>query len=314
MTAGIAMGVLLSLLSFAQRMNRSFVQHRYKASARPSRRNYPAAVESRLAPLRESIIIFELGGALFFGSGDLLVDEADALRADCRCLVLDLHRVSAIDESGAMALQTTVLRARLRGIRVELAGLANGSAPALALRSFAPALPCWPDADRAVEAAERLLLGGTDLAAMVEVPLTESSLLAGMDAEQVAVVTAHLQVQHLGAGEALFAEGELGDRLYVVSQGSVSMISLPDKNGRTQRYLSVSPGMMFGETSMLDGGGRTAAAVADSPTVVHVLTLAALNEIGRTHPEVAIPLYRNVALHLSQRLRSAAAAWRTSAG
>jgi hypothetical protein len=65
---------------------------------------------------------------------------------------------------------------------------------------------------------------------------------------------------------------------------------------------------------MLDGGGRTAAAVADSPTVVHVLTLAALNEIGRTHPEVAIPLYRNVALHLSQRLRSAAAAWRTSAG
>jgi SulP family sulfate permease len=149
---------------------------------------------------------------------------------------------------------------------------------------------------------------------MVEVPLTESSLLAGMDAEQVAVVTAHLQVQHLGAGEALFAVGELGDRLYVVSQGSVSMISLPDKNGRTQRYLSVSPGMMFGETSMLDGGGRTAAAVADSPTVVHVLTLAALNEIGRTHPEVAIPLYRNVALHLSQRLRSAAAAWRTSAG
>jgi CRP-like cAMP-binding protein len=145
------------------------------------------------------------------------------------------------------------------------------------------------------------------------VPLAESSLLRGLDAAQVAVVTAHLQAQHLAAGEVLFTEGEPADRLYVVSQGSVSVLSLPDKNGRTQRYLSVSPGMMLGETAMLDGGGRTAGAVADAPTVVYALTLAALDEIGRTHPEVAIRLHRNVALHLSQRLRGAAAAWRASA-
>jgi glutaminase len=205
------------------------------------------------------------------------------------------------------------MRAGLRGIRVKLAGLAAGSAPALALHSFAPTLPHWPDADRAIEAAEHRLLGGTDVAAMVEVPLAESSLLRGLDAAQVAVVTAHLQARHLAAGEVLFTEGEPADRLYVVSQGSVSVLSLPDKNGRTQRYLSVSPGMMLGETAMLDGGGRTAGAVADAPTVVYALTLAALDEIGRMHPEVAIRLHRNVALHLSQRLRGAAAAWRASA-
>ena len=71
--------------------------------------------------------------------------------------------------------------------------------------------------------------------------------------------------------------------------------------------------MMLGETAMLDGGGRTAGAVADAPTVVHALTLSALDEIGRTHPEVSIRIHRNIALHLSQRLRGAAQAWRASA-
>ena len=312
MAAGIGMGVLLSLMSFASRMNRSLVHDRYLATARPSRRMYPAPVEARLRPLRERIVVFELDGALFFGSSDRLLDEADTLGADCRCLVLDLRRVGAIDESGAVALQQMVARLKARDIRVDLAGMVEGDAAAQALRSFGLHLPNWPDADRGIEAAEHRLLGDDDVRAMAEVPLAESSLLAGLDAAQVAAVAARLRPQNLEAGEVLFAEGEPGDRLYVVSKGSVSIFSLPDKHGRTQRYLSVSPGMMLGETAMLDGGGRTAGAVADAPTLVHALTLHALDDLGRKHPAAAIRLHRNVALHLSQRLRGAAGAWRSS--
>lgn len=312
--AGVGLGVLLSLAAFAARMNRSLVHDRYLASARPSRRIYPAPVEVRLGPLREGIVVFELDGALFFGSGDKLLDEADRLGAHCRCLVLDLRRVSAIDESGAMALQQMVARLKERAIPVDLAGLVEGSSTAQALRSFGLHLPQWPDADRATEAAEHRLLAEAgsegDVRSMAEVPLAESSLLAGLDAAQVAVVAAQLQARHLEPGDRLFAEGEPGDRLYVVGKGSISILSSPDKHGSTQRYLSVSPGMMIGETAMLDGGGRTAGAVADAPTVVYALTLDALNQIGRTHPAVAVQLHRNLALHLSQRLRSAAGAWR----
>ena len=317
MPAGIGLGVLLSLLTFAWRMNRSLVHDRYRASARPSRRIYPALVEARLRPLREGIVVFELDGALFFGSGDRLLDEVDALDTGCCWLVLDLRRAGAIDESGAVALQTAVARAARRGIRVELAGLAEGSAPAQALRSFAPALPHWPDADRAIEAAELHLLGQGegegDVRAMAEVRLAEASLMAGLDAAQVAVVVACLLPRHLEAGEVLFNEGEPGDRLYVLSRGSVSILSRPDRAGRTQRYLSISPGMMIGETAMLDGGGRTASAVADTPTEAHALSLDTLDALSRSHPEVAVRLYRNVALHLSQRLRGAAGAWQANA-
>jgi MFS superfamily sulfate permease-like transporter len=309
MPAGIGLGVLLSLVAFALRMNRPPVHERYTASARPSRRIYPTLIEARLRPLRESITVFEIEGALFFGSGDGLLDAVDTLDASCRCLVVDLRRVATIDESGAVALQSAVVRAGRRAIRVELAGLAEGSAPALALCAFAPALPHWPDADRAIEAAEHHLLGDAEVRSMAEVPLAAASLLAGLDAAQVDVVVAHLQHRHLETGEMLFAEGEPGDRLFVVSRGSVSVLSTADRHGRTQRYLSVSPGMMIGEMAMLDGGGRSAGVVADAPTDVHALTLDALDALGSSHPSLAIRLHRNLALHLSQRLRGAAGAW-----
>lgn len=317
MPAGVAVGVLLSLVTFAWRMNRSLVHLRYSASARPSRRIYPAAVEATLRPLREGIVVFELDGALFFGSGDRLHDEADALDASCRCLVLDLRRVHTIDESGAVALQGTVLRAARRGIRVELAGLLQGSAPAQALGSFTASMTHWPDADRAIEAAERHLLaqagGSGDATAMTELPLAASSLMQGLDTAQCALVEAQMQPLQLQPGEALFAEGDPGDRLFVLTRGSVSILSRPDAQGHAQRYLSVSPGMMIGEAAMLDGAGRTAAAVADAPTEVRALTQQALDSLSRSHPELTTRLYRNMALHLSQRLRGATVAWHASA-
>lgn len=197
MPAGVGLRVLLSLAAFALRMNRPLVYDRYLGTTRPSRRIYPAPVEARLRSLREGIVVFEIEGALFFGSSDQLLDEADTLGTSCRCVVLDLSRLAAIDESGAVALQSTVARAGLRGIRVELAGLADGSSLALALRVFGSALPHWPDADCAIEAAEHYLLGDTDVRAMAEVPLADASLLAGLDTSQVAAVLACLQHRRL---------------------------------------------------------------------------------------------------------------------
>jgi CRP-like cAMP-binding protein len=71
--------------------------------------------------------------------------------------------------------------------------------------------------------------------------------------------------------------------------------------------------MCFGETALLDGGGRTADAVADVPSIVHELTKASLTELQRSEPELAARLYFNLAQHLSERLRSASAAWRRAA-
>jgi SulP family sulfate permease len=70
--------------------------------------------------------------------------------------------------------------------------------------------------------------------------------------------------------------------------------------------------MMLGETAMLDGGGRSGEAVAVASTEVHALDDQTLSRLREEDPLLYAQVYRNVALHLSQRLRAAAWAWRAS--
>ncbi|MCW5636611.1 MAG: SLC26A/SulP transporter family protein [Rubrivivax sp.] len=344
--AAVGAGVLLSMLIFVRAMNRSLVRLRYTAAEIPSRRVYPVALEERLAQLRPRIAVIELEGALFFGNVDRLAQEAwlaaheGALRAapvpgatppaaahEVRSappgfLVLDLRRVSTVDASGAVGLAQ--LRARLarEGTTMLLAGVTPDNRHGRALQAqgvlqadghAADGAP-WPlhaDTDHAIEAAELALLQAAqaDLATLA-VPPEGNMLLDGVAAERVAQLVPRLVPRRLAAGERLFAQGDPGRSLFLLAEGSVSVLD----HDRGQRFVSFSPGMCFGETAVLDGGGRTADALADVPSTVYELPVGLLHELQHDEPELAAQIYRNLALHLSLRLRDAAGAWRLAAG
>lgn len=306
-TAGVALGVLLSMLVFIARMNRSLLRSRLTAEARPSRRAYPLPVEQQLQPLRRHIEVWELEGALFFGNGDRLVAMGDTLDGSVRALVLDLRRLTSIDETGALALSTLGGHLQRRSVLVLAAGLAHGSAPERALQAYGVNLQCLPDADRAIEAAERHLLGPSAESTLGASPLDSCALLAGLSPQQIDDVRALMTEQRLASGETLFRQGDPADGLYVLTLGSISVIGRDGES--TQRFLSISPGMMLGETAMLDGGGRSADAVADTVAVVHHLSQQDLQALERTQPAITSRLHANIALHLSTRLRAASAAW-----
>ena len=306
-TAGVAMGVLLSMVVFIARMNRSLLRSRLTAEARPSRRAYPEPLEQHLKPLRRHIEVWELEGALFFGNADRLVALGDELPPSARALVLDLRRITSIDETGAMALATLGQHLQKRSILVLVAGLAKGSSPERALLAYDLTLHRLPDADRAIEAAEQLVLGPVADTTLSARPLEECSLLAGLTPDEMAQVQARMTEKRLYAGEVLFRQGDPADGLYVLSLGSVSVIGRDGDS--TQRFLSISPGMMLGETAMLDGGGRSADAVADTFAVLHHLSQQDLKALEQAHPAVASRLHANIAVHLSVRLRAASAAW-----
>ncbi len=325
--AGVAAGVLLSMLVFIRSVNRSLLRDRFGADQRPSRRIYRPEQEAALSGVRQRVAVFELEGALFFGSTARLTNECDTLASNCRCLVLDLRRTSTIDESGAMALQQLSVRLKQRGIMMLMAGVVAENRHGQSLRAFGcfrdePRDDWWPDADRAIEAAERLLLAEAGVThPQAGVPLTECALLRGLDAAQCAVVLEWLQEIRLGAGELLFSEGDPGDGLYVLTEGSISIVAAGAVGAtgatgviRGQRFVSFSPGMMFGETAMLDGSGRTADAVADTAAVVHSLNKLAFERLSAADPKLGQRLALNIATHLAERLRSAASAWRASAG
>ncbi len=317
--AAVAAGALLSMMLFIRSMNRSLVRSRYTGNALPSRRIYAAADEARLGTLRARATVLELEGALFFGSADRIAELSDELDASCHTLVLDFRRVSLIDASGAVVLQQLSRRLDERGMALLMAGVSADNRHGRVLAQFVgrrfAADHGVPDIDQAMERAELALLAQDGHQPLREtVPIEQASLMDGLDAAQRARLAACMQTRRLAAGECLFHQGDPGDRLYVITSGSIDVLSapVPGSTALRQRYVSLSPGMMLGETAMLDGGGRSGEAVAVGDTEVHALDAATLLRLREQDPLLYAQVYRNVALHLSQRLRAAAWAWRAS--
>ena len=204
--AGVAAGVLLSMLIFINSMNRSLLRGRFTALERPSRRIYGPAQEQLLMQARRRITVLELEGALFFGSAERLAVETRQIGADCRFLVLDMRRVSTIDESGAFLLEEIAQRLAQRGASLLMAGVTGNNAHGRRLRAFGcfrgtPRPDWWPDADQAIEAAEQQLLLETGLdGVQVSLDLSETSLLRGLDPAQLVQMRQMMRPQALTAG------------------------------------------------------------------------------------------------------------------
>jgi MFS superfamily sulfate permease-like transporter len=310
--AGVLLGVLCSMLLFIRSMNRSLVRARFTAAERPSRRMHAFDDERLLQTLRRRVTLLELEGALFFGSAEKLLSEIESLPSDCAGLVLDLRRVTAIDASGSVVLAQCARRLARHGVPLLLAGVSaqdriGRSLLALSGRGRIEARDWHPDADHAVEALELRLLAAIERPARADsVPLADSDLCRGLDDAARAALQRRLARRRLAAGEVLFRLGDPADRMYVLCSGSVTLRGAPPADGGPRpRFAVLSPGTMFGETALLDGGGRSGEAVADTPSELVELSGADLAALRAEAPEVAAAVMTNIARHLSGRLRTA---------
>ena len=75
--------------------------------------------------------------------------------------------------------------------------------------------------------------------------------------------------------------------------GEVSvMVALAD--GRLKRLSTLSAGMTFGELAIVDRTARSADVRADKPVECYVLSAAALERLGDTHPTIKVVLLQNM--------------------
>ena len=64
--------------------------------------------------------------------------------------------------------------------------------------------------------------------------------------------------------------------------------------GGRRRLATISPGMMFGELTVIDRSPRTADVHADTAVECLVLKAVDFDALGESHPAVAIALMRNL--------------------
>jgi len=119
--------------------------------------------------------------------------------------------------------------------------------------------------------------------------LAEVPLFSLLDDDERATLAAMVMVKRFDKGETIFAYGDPGEAVFVVHRGSVQ-VYVENTEGDKIILAENPPGELFGEISLLDGGARTATAVAVDETECLVLDRARLLELITKHPHAAMDL------------------------
>jgi len=310
LVAAVITGLILSMGLFLAVMNRSLIRSVTTGASRGSRRVYPPEQASLLRVEGHRIKVIEIDGAIFFGTADRLAFEAMRAATGAQFLILDLRRVTMIDASGALMMHKLTRLAREQGVELLLAHISATSKLGRALLSAGVFTQrhhadWFDDADRALEWAEhRLLEQARAWDADHELAIGEFALLKGLSAVELDFMKPYLDRQLFPARAALYHEGQLGDRLYLLARGAVSIVAEdPQAEGKHRRVVTLAPGVIFGESAMIEGGTRSVTAIAESEVVTYSLSRSNLEAIYLRDPD----LYRRISLnmlgHLSGLLR-----------
>lgn len=311
--AGMITGLILSLVLFVAAMNRSLIRSVHTGATRGSRRVYPPDQADLLRVEGHRIKLIELDGAIFFGTADRLATETMRAAEGAQYLILDLRRITMIDASGALMLQKLKRLLREQGVTLLLAHISADSRLGRAIQGAGAFTerhhPDWfDDADRALEWAERQLLEqaqATDTDQELEIGAF--ALLQGLDPSELAFMKPYLDRQLFPARAALYREGQQGDRLYLLARGAVSIVAEdPDAQGRHRRVVTLAPGVIFGESAMIEGAARSVTAIAESEVVTYSLSRGSLESIRARDPDLYRRLLLNMLGHISGLLRMTA--------
>ena len=88
----------------------------------------------------------------------------------------------------------------------------------------------------------------------------------GLTEEALKIFSASMEVKRFKAGERLITRGEKGDRLYVIQEGTCSVII--EKDGKAYPIVTLKSGDFAGEMALITGEPRTAHVDAETDVVV----------------------------------------------
>lgn len=303
-------GLILSMGLFLAVMNRSLIRSVATGATRGSRRVYPPEQAAHLRDEGHRIKVVDLDGAIFFGTADRLGVEVMRAGLGAQYLILDLRRVTMIDASGALMLNKLDRQLRDQGVTLLLAHLSATSRLGREIVGAGVFLDrhhneWFEDTDRALEFAERRVLGAERAAGDErEIEIQDFALLKGLTPEELRFMKPYLDRQLFPSRAPLYRVGEAGDRLYLLARGAVSIVAEdPHERGKPRRVVTLAPGVIFGESAMLEGGTRSATAVAENEVVTYSLSRANLEAIHLRAPELSRRLVLNMVDHMSGLLR-----------
>jgi CRP-like cAMP-binding protein len=123
-------------------------------------------------------------------------------------------------------------------------------------------------------------------------------LFAGLSSQQLDDVAGRLTPERFRRGEAIFVQNELGNTLYLIETGRVSLTTVD--GGQEYELSTLHSGDFFGERSLLTEEPHTTTAVAQTDVDLWALAREDFESLVQRYPSLAL----NISRTLSRRLHS----------
>ena len=124
-------------------------------------------------------------------------------------------------------------------------------------------------------------------------PLHAAGLFAGLDDDDLEAIGRVGSSVSFAEGEAVFASGDQGDAMYVITDGGAGV----EVGGRSH---TLKPGDVFGEMALLAPGKRMATVKATTPMTALRVPAEAFQDFLLEHPRVALSVMRQLVIRLRE--------------
>jgi glutaminase len=264
------------------------------------------AEDDAIASARSKIGLFELQGQLYFATAERAHREIADRLGGTEYVLIDLTRVSSIDEP-ALAVLDGLAESLIATGRTLLAVLDDPHSGWAA--KLPPTVLTFPDTDTALEWCEdRLVESGPALAPdRARWPFGQLDLLEGLEPPELAAVAAAAEVRGFDAGATVLRAGDPAREVCFLLEGRVSvLLPLGDSpGGPARRLASFGPGLAFGELALLSGEVRSADVVCEEMSTVAFVSIEILESLAGPYPGLRSRIEANLVRLLSRRLRTA---------
>ncbi len=114
----------------------------------------------------------------------------------------------------------------------------------------------------------------------------QHAFFRGLAGAAIDELVARSRIERCRRGRTIFRRASPGSAMMAVLRGSVKICTV-SRNGKEAVLNVIAPGQVFGEIAVLDGGPRTADAVALVDSDILVLDRRDFMPVVRAHPELA---------------------------
>lgn len=130
-----------------------------------------------------------------------------------------------------------------------------------------------------------------------------AALLEDLTPEEADILGAMMPALRARAGQTVIEQGEVGDWMLLVLDGTVDVVKRSD-SGVVSRLAVVKEGASIGEMSMLDSAPRYASCIAIEDVRAGILTRAVITHLIQAHPAIGAKILVKLTQLLAQRLRN----------